>query len=121
VAEQPAGVERGVLNGAHMRSTAKAARTIDSGHDHKPKFFSTWGPKFIALIGKLPATLASRSQSTESPAGEEWDSGERSKGVAVPWAACALVVVLRMFLVFSQLLRTSTAVEAGCPLRDDAF
>jgi putative DNA primase/helicase len=52
---------RGVLNGAHMRSTAYAARVIDAGDDHKPKFFPTWGPKFIALIGKLPVTLASRS------------------------------------------------------------
>ena len=52
---------RGVLNGAHMRSTAYAARVIDAGGDHKPKFFPTWGPKFIALIGKLPVTLASRS------------------------------------------------------------
>ena len=52
---------RGVLNGAHMRSAAYAARVIDAGDDHKPKFFPTWGPKFIALIGKLPVTLASRS------------------------------------------------------------
>jgi 5S rRNA maturation endonuclease (ribonuclease M5) len=52
---------RGVLNGAHMRSTAYAARVIDTGGDHKPKFFPTFGAKFIALIGKLPVTLASRS------------------------------------------------------------
>jgi putative DNA primase/helicase len=52
---------RGVLNGAHLRSTAYAARVIDAGNDHKPKMFPTWGPKFIALIGRLPATLESRS------------------------------------------------------------
>ena len=50
---------RGVLNSGHGRATAFVIRT--TGDDHEPKPFATWAPKAIALIGNLPATLASRS------------------------------------------------------------
>lgn len=50
---------RGVLNSGHNRAAAWVIRT--TGDDHEPRQFRTWGPKAIALIGKLPATLASRS------------------------------------------------------------
>jgi putative DNA primase/helicase len=50
---------RGVLNSGHRRSAAYVVRTV--GEDHEPRQFRTWAPKAIALIGKLPATLASRS------------------------------------------------------------
>lgn len=50
---------RGVLNSGHTRATAFVIRT--TGDDHEPKQFSTWGPKVIALIGKLPDTLSDRS------------------------------------------------------------
>jgi putative DNA primase/helicase len=50
---------RGTLNSGHNRTNAYVART--SGDDHEPRLFSTWGPKAIALIGKLPDTLVSRS------------------------------------------------------------
>jgi putative DNA primase/helicase len=50
---------RGVINSGHQRSNAFVIRTV--GDNHEPKRFRTWGPKAIALIGKLPATLASRA------------------------------------------------------------
>jgi putative DNA primase/helicase len=50
---------RGILNASHYRSGAFVIRTV--GDDHEPKQFCTWGPKAVALIGKLPPTLASRS------------------------------------------------------------
>lgn len=50
---------RGVLNSGHTRTTAVAIRTV--GDDHEPRAFSTWCPKAIALIGKLPDTLADRA------------------------------------------------------------
>ncbi|MHB0981033.1 MAG: DUF3631 domain-containing protein [Thermoleophilia bacterium] len=50
---------RGVVNSGHSRAGAYVIRTV--GDDHEPKVFSTWAAKVIALIGKLPATLASRS------------------------------------------------------------
>lgn len=50
---------RGVLNCGHTRASAFVIRTV--GDDHDPQRFSTWGAKAIALIGKLPDTLADRS------------------------------------------------------------
>ncbi|OFV90131.1 MAG: hypothetical protein A3H95_13895 [Acidobacteria bacterium RIFCSPLOWO2_02_FULL_64_15] len=50
---------RGVLNSGHTRTTAVAIRAV--GDDHDPRAFSTWCPKAIALIGKLPDTLADRA------------------------------------------------------------
>ena len=50
---------RGVLNSGHTRTTAVVIRAV--GDDHDPRAFSTWCPKVIALIGKLPDTLADRA------------------------------------------------------------
>ncbi|MDT8281124.1 MAG: DUF3631 domain-containing protein, partial [Erythrobacter sp.] len=50
---------RGVLNSGHTRSSAYVVRTV--GDDHEPRQFSTWGAKVIAMIGKLPDTLADRA------------------------------------------------------------
>ena len=50
---------RGVLNSGHTRSTAFVIRT--AGDDHEPRRFSTWGAKVVAMIGKLPDTLADRA------------------------------------------------------------
>lgn len=50
---------RGVLNSGHTRETAFVVRTV--GDDHDPRAFSTWAPKAIALIGRLPSTLEDRS------------------------------------------------------------
>jgi putative DNA primase/helicase len=50
---------RGILNSGHDRSSAFVIRTV--GDEHEPKQFCTWAPKIVAMIGKLPATLASRS------------------------------------------------------------
>jgi len=50
---------RGVLNSGHRRRSAVVVRTV--GDDYEPRTFRTWAPKAIALIGKLPATLADRS------------------------------------------------------------
>jgi hypothetical protein len=50
---------RGILNAGHSRTTAKVHRTV--GDDHQPVTFSTFCPKAIALIGRLPATLEDRA------------------------------------------------------------
>ena len=50
---------RGILNSGHNRRNAFIFRTV--GDDHEPKQFSTWAPKAIAKIGKMPPTLYSRS------------------------------------------------------------
>jgi putative DNA primase/helicase len=50
---------RGILNSGHRRRTAIVLRTV--GDTHEVKQFSTWCPKAIAAIGKLPDTLADRS------------------------------------------------------------
>ncbi len=50
---------RGVLNSGHFRRTAFVIRV--TGENLEPARFTTWAPKVIALIGKLPPTLASRS------------------------------------------------------------
>ena len=50
---------RGVINSGHNRGAAFVIRTV--GEDHEPKQFKTWAPKAIAMIGKLKATIASRS------------------------------------------------------------
>lgn len=50
---------RGIINSGHTRPTAFVIRIDpDSG---EPMRFSTWAPKAIALIGKLPATLHDRA------------------------------------------------------------
>jgi hypothetical protein len=50
---------RAILNSGHKRSSARVLRC--EGDNHEPRWFSTWCPKTIGLIGALPATLASRS------------------------------------------------------------
>ena len=50
---------RGILNSGHRRTLAWIVRTV--GDQHEARLFSTWAPKAIALIGKLPDTLADRS------------------------------------------------------------
>jgi putative DNA primase/helicase len=50
---------RGILNSGHNRGSAYVIRTV--GESHEPARFCTWTAKVLALIGKLPPTLASRS------------------------------------------------------------
>jgi putative DNA primase/helicase len=50
---------RGVLNSGHTRTTAVVIRAV--GDDHDPRAFSTWCAKAVALIGRLPDTLADRA------------------------------------------------------------
>lgn len=50
---------RGVLNSGHGRDAAVVIRTV--GENHESRTFSTWCPKAIALIGKLPETLEDRA------------------------------------------------------------
>ena len=52
---------RGVLNSGHRRSAAFVVRSVPAGDDYVPKIFSTWAPKAIALIGRLPETLEDRA------------------------------------------------------------
>lgn len=50
---------KGILNSGHTRTTAYVWRS--EGDTHEPTKFSTWAPLAIAKIGKLYATLHSRS------------------------------------------------------------
>jgi hypothetical protein len=50
---------RGILNSGHTRDAAYVVRTV--GDDHEPRRFFTWAAKALALIGRLPDTLADRS------------------------------------------------------------
>jgi hypothetical protein len=50
---------RGVINSGHTRTTAFVIRV--EGDNHDPVKFSTWGPKAIGMIGKLPDTIEDRS------------------------------------------------------------
>jgi hypothetical protein len=50
---------RGILNAGHRRSSAYVLRCV--GDDSEPRQFSTWGPKALAKIGTLPATLDDRA------------------------------------------------------------
>lgn len=50
---------RGLLNASHLRASAQAIRVV--GDNHEPRMFSTWCPKAISLIGRLPGTLEDRS------------------------------------------------------------
>jgi putative DNA primase/helicase len=50
---------RCILNSSHTRDAAYVVRT--AGEDHEPRRFSTWSAKAVALIGRLPETLADRS------------------------------------------------------------
>lgn len=50
---------RGLLNASHLRASAQVIRVV--GDQHEPRAFSTWCPKAIALIGRLPDTLNDRS------------------------------------------------------------
>jgi hypothetical protein len=49
---------RGILNSGHRRGSS-VIRVV--GDDFEPRQFSTWGACAIAMIGKLPGTLADRS------------------------------------------------------------
>jgi putative DNA primase/helicase len=50
---------RGILNSGHTLATAFVIRV--EGDNHEPTKFSTWGPKAVTMIGKLPDTLEDRS------------------------------------------------------------
>jgi hypothetical protein len=50
---------KGLLNASHLRASAQAIRTV--GDSYEPRTFSTWCPKAISLIGRLPDTLNDRS------------------------------------------------------------
>lgn len=50
---------RGVINSGHTRDLAYVIRLV--GEDYEPRKFSTWCPKAIAMIGKLPGTILDRS------------------------------------------------------------
>jgi Protein of unknown function (DUF3631)/RepB DNA-primase from phage plasmid len=52
---------RGLVNSGHTRTSAFVIRVVDVGGDLEPRRFSTWGALAVAGIGKVPATIASRS------------------------------------------------------------
>ena len=50
---------RGILNAGHTRDTAFVVRA--EGDSNEPRLFSTWAPKLVAAIGRLPDTIEDRS------------------------------------------------------------
>ncbi len=54
---------RGIVNSGHTRTSAFVIRT--TGEDFEPREFSTWCPKAIAAIGRLPDTIMDRSISVQ--------------------------------------------------------
>ena len=53
---------RGILNSGHTRATAFVIRNVVGPEgEWVPRRFSTFGPKAIALIGRLPSTLEDRA------------------------------------------------------------
>lgn len=50
---------RGILNSGHTRAGAFVLRVV--GEDFEPRRFSTWAPKAVAMIGRLPGTLEDRA------------------------------------------------------------
>lgn len=52
---------RGVLNSGHSRELAFVIRMVGEGSNMEPRRFSTWCPKVVAHIGRLPGTLEDRA------------------------------------------------------------
>lgn len=52
---------RGVLNSGHTKATAFVIRVEGEGEQRRPVPFSTWAPKVVAQIGKMPETWADRA------------------------------------------------------------
>lgn len=52
---------RGVLNSGHTRDLAFIIRCAGEGANIEPRRFSTWCPKVLAHIGRLPGTLEDRA------------------------------------------------------------
>lgn len=50
---------RGIINSGHTRDAAFIVRTVTD--EHEPRRFSTWCPKALAGIGKVPGTIEDRS------------------------------------------------------------
>ena len=50
---------RGILNAGHTRETAFVVRA--EGDSNEPRLFSTWAPKLVAAIGRLPDTIEDRA------------------------------------------------------------
>ena len=49
----------GIINSGHRKSMAFVLRC--DGEDHEPRYFSTWAPTVIAMIGKPKDTIVDRS------------------------------------------------------------
>jgi Protein of unknown function (DUF3631) len=52
---------RGIIDSGHTRELAFVIRAGSSEENHEPKLYSTWCPKVIAVIGRLPHTVESRT------------------------------------------------------------
>lgn len=50
---------RGVLNSGQTRTSSRVIRCV--GEDFEPKAFSTWCPKVLAGIGRMPGTVEDRA------------------------------------------------------------
>ncbi len=50
---------RGNVNAGHTRATAFVVRS--EADSHEPRLFSTWAPKIVAAIGRLPDTIEDRA------------------------------------------------------------
>jgi putative DNA primase/helicase len=76
---------RGILNSGHTQTSAYVVR--GQGDDFTPQPFSTWAPKFFALIGELPSTLEDRTicirmrRKMRDEQVKKWKRGEKSEAM----------------------------------------
>src|SRR5574337_213178 len=72
---------RGIVNSGWLRSSAQTIRLV--GDEYEPQTFSTWCPKVIAAIGKLPPTIQDRSIVIEVKRKKEGERVEEFSQVSV--------------------------------------
>jgi putative DNA primase/helicase len=78
---------RGVLNAGHFRPNAYVIRAVPTDENTwRPERFRVWGPVAIALIGRLPSTLADRSITIKLRRKAPGEKAERSwqRGAVTP-------------------------------------
>lgn len=72
---------RGIVNSGHTRSTAFVLRSIPVGkNDWQTKSFSTWGPKVLAGIRRLPDTIRDRAVEIRMERKKRNEKVERLRG-----------------------------------------
>jgi hypothetical protein len=79
---------RGIINSGHTRSGAQVLRCAEPNFE--PRAFSTWCPKVIALIGRLPSTIEDRSLIVplSGSARMKWSNACAVIACSTSWSRC---------------------------------